>query len=140
MRLLPRPTATPTPDPRRGSAAAHRAARRTAGILAGMGALHFVKPAPFDGLIPPALPGSARAWTLGSGVAELAVAGLLAVPRTRKVGARAAQALFVAVWPGNMWMAWRARHASAPRRAVAFGRLPLQIPMIRSAGRLARAL
>lgn len=109
-----------------------------AAALGGMGVLHFVKPEPFDQLIPPALPGSARAWTYGSGVAELAVAGLLAAPRTRQAGGAAAAALFVGVWPGNMWMAWRWRHRPLAQQAVAYARLPLQIPMIRSALRVAR--
>ncbi|MCR8675622.1 hypothetical protein NWP10_07370, partial [Micrococcus sp. HG099] len=78
------------------------------------------------------------AWTVGSGVAELAVAGMLAAPRTRRAGGRAAQALFLGVWPGNAWMAWRWRGRSWPWRALALGRLPLQVPMIRAAGRIAR--
>ena len=65
-----------------------------AAALGGMGVLHLAKPEPFDQLIPPMLPGSARAWTYGSGVAELAVAGLLAVPATRRAGGAAAAALF----------------------------------------------
>ena len=75
----------PTPDPApAGRRACDSSARRMSAALAAMGVLHFVRPEPFDGLIPPFLPGSARAWTHGSGVAELAVAGLLAVPRTRR--------------------------------------------------------
>jgi uncharacterized membrane protein len=109
-----------------------------AAALAGMGVLHFAQPRGFDGLIPRALPGSARAWTYGSGVAELAVAGLLAVPATRRAGGRAAQVLFLAVWPGNFYHAWRARNASPRTRAITLARLPLQIPMIRAAGRIAR--
>ena len=108
--------------------------------LAAMGVLHFVRPEPFDGLIPPFLPGAARAWTIGSGVAELAVAGLLAMPRTRAVGARAAEVLYLAVWPGNAWMAWRWRHRPPLLRALALARLPLQVPMIRRARAVARAL
>ena len=76
-----RPTPDPAPAGRRASDAS---ARRMSAALAAMGVLHFVRPEPFDGLIPPFLPGSARAWTHGSGVAELAVAGLLALP----IGAR----------------------------------------------------
>lgn len=109
-----------------------------AAALGGMGVLHLAKPEPFDQLIPPMLPGSARAWTYGSGVAELAVAGLLAVPATRRAGGAAAAALFVGVWPGNMWMAWRLRRRPTVARAVAYARLPLQIPMIGSAVRIAR--
>ncbi len=106
--------------------------------LTGTGALHLACPAPFDGLIPGVLPGPARAWTLGSGVAELGVGTLLLHPRTRRGGGWAAAALFVGVWPGNVTMAWRARHASRTRRAVAIVRLPLQLPLIAAALRVAR--
>ena len=121
------------------------ARRRTArywampAALAAMGVLHFAKPRPFDGLIPPELPGSRRAWTYGSGVAELAVAGLLAVPRTRRLGGAAATALFLGVFPGNLQMvrAWR-RKPVWPYQVIAWGRRPLQGPMIRAADRIRR--
>jgi uncharacterized membrane protein len=58
---------------------------------------------------------------------------------TRAPGGRAAAALFVAVWPGNLTMAWRARRASPARKAVAWGRLPLQLPLIAVAVRIARS-
>ncbi|MFN3339365.1 MAG: hypothetical protein ACK40Z_06680 [Dietzia sp.] len=107
--------------------------------LGAMGALHFVAPRPFDGLIPPELPGSARAWTYGSGVAELAVAALVAVPRTRALGGAAAVALFVGVLPGNLQMvrAWR-RKPVWPYQVIAWGRLPLQVPMILAADSIRR--
>lgn len=109
------------------------------GVLAGMGALHFVKPEPFDGLIPPELPGSKRAWTYGSGVAELAVAGLLAAPQTRKLGGTVALALFIGVFPGNLQMvrAWR-RKPVWPYQVISWGRLPLQLPMILAADKIRR--
>lgn len=118
--------------------AAARRALLLGGSLAGMGALHLACPAPFDGLIPRVLPGPARAWTLGSGVAELGVGALLLHPRTRRSGGWAAAALFVGVWPGNVTMAWRARRASPARRAAAIVRLPLQLPLIGAALRVAR--
>ncbi|MGF1646417.1 MAG: hypothetical protein ACFCVF_05810 [Kineosporiaceae bacterium] len=103
-------------------------------------------PRVYDAVVPPWVPGPARAWTYGSGVAELAVAGLLAVPRTRRVGGWAAAGLFVAVYPANLHMAavalgrWRAR-PSDPRRAAvaaaALARLPLQAPLVGSAVRVA---
>ena len=46
-------------------------------LCTGAGVLHFVRPKPFDSLIPEQLPGSARAWTYGSGVSELATAALI---------------------------------------------------------------
>lgn len=107
-------------------------------LLTGSGALHLAHPALFDGLIPRALPGPARVWTLGSGAAELGVGALLLHPRTRRSGGRAAAALFVGVWPGNVTMAWRARRASPARRAAALGRLPLQLPLVAAALRVAR--
>ena len=116
--------------------------RRTAGVLATLlgaaGALHLVRPAPFDSIVPPALPGSARAYTYASGVAELGVAGLLAVPRTRRLGGLAAAALFVAVFPANLQMAHDWRHAAPRMRAIALGRLPLQGVLIGQALHVAR--
>jgi uncharacterized membrane protein len=97
-----------------------------------------VKPAPFDAIVPRALPGSARTWTWVSGAAELAVAAAIAHPRTRRLGGRAAAALFVAVFPANVQMAVDWRHAPPARRAIAFGRLPLQLPLIAWARRVAR--
>ncbi|MFI7743906.1 hypothetical protein [Kocuria rhizosphaericola] len=122
----------------RSGAVASRA-RRMGTALCGMGALHLVRPAPFDALIPRSLPGSPRTWTLGSGAAELGVGALLLHPRTRRAGGWAATALFVGVWPGNVTMAWRARRGSPVRRAVTLVRLPLQLPMIAAALRIARA-
>ena len=107
--------------------------------LGTMGVLHFVAPKPFDGLIPPELPGRRRAWTYGSGVVELAVAGLLANRVTRALGGAAATALFVGVFPGNLQMAraWRGKPVW-PYQVIAWGRLPLQIPMIMAADKIRR--
>ncbi|GAA1396186.1 hypothetical protein [Luteococcus peritonei] len=117
---------------------AHRNALGLAGLCLGMGALHFARPEPFDALIPSRLPGTARQWTLGSGVAELAVGTLLAVPATRRAGGRAAQALFIGVFPGNLTMAWRWRRRPRPQRLVSWARLPLQADLVRRAGLVAR--
>ncbi|GIF10576.1 DoxX family protein [Actinoplanes teichomyceticus] len=99
-------------------------------LLATSGTLHFAAPRPFDRIVPRALPGSARTWTYLSGVAELAVAAAIAHPRTRRAGGLAAAALFAAVFPANVKMARDWRHTSPVRRAVAYGRLPLQAPLI----------
>ena len=108
-------------------------------VLGAMGVLHFAQPRPFDGLVPPELPGSARMWTYGSGVVELAVAGLLAAPGTRALGGAAAPALFIGVFPGNLHMvrAWRNKPVW-PYQVLAWGRLPLQVPMIIAADRIRR--
>ena len=111
-------------------ATSQRPAHVLAAALGFMGVLHFAVPKPFDGLVPRSLPGSRRAWTYGSGAAELAVAAAVAVPRTRRLGGLAAALLFLGVFPGNVKMAVDARTAPAPRRALAFARLPLQWPLI----------
>ncbi|MBE8522559.1 hypothetical protein ILP97_34585 [Amycolatopsis sp. H6(2020)] len=111
-------------------ATSQRPAHLLAGALGFMGVLHFAVPKPFDGLIPASLPGSRRAWTYGSGVAELAVAAAVAAPRTRRLGGLAAALLFLGVFPGNVKMAVDARRAPAPQRAIAWARLPLQWPLI----------
>jgi uncharacterized membrane protein len=111
--------------------------RSLVALLAGMGTLHFVMPKPFDQLIPHWVPGSRRAWTYGSGVAELACAGLLSRPSTRRVGALLTAATFVAVFPANVQGAVDQRSLT-PGTAVAWARLPLQIPLLRWALRQAR--
>jgi uncharacterized membrane protein len=97
-----------------------------AGLLATTGTLHFVAPRAFDRLIPAFLP-APRAWTLGSGVAELACAAGLALPRTRRHAATATALLLVAVFPGNVEMAV---HPGDVPRWIALARLPLQVPLV----------
>ncbi len=96
-------------------------------LLALAGTAHLLRPGWYDGLVPPLLPGSARTWTLGSGVVELLVAAAVVAPRTRRGGGLAAAALFVAVFPGNVWMA--IEPGGVPRWA-ALARLPLQVPLV----------
>jgi len=107
-----------------------------AAFLAGAGATHFLAPRFYDRMIPPPLPGPARAWTVGSGVAELAVAAAVAHPQTRRRGALAAAALFVAVFPGNVQMA--AEAATPLEQVMAYARLPLQLPLVVWAWRVRR--
>jgi len=109
-----------------------------AGLLAGMGVAHFAVPRQFDAIIPKALPGSPRTWTYASGVAELALAAGVALPRTRKPAALAAAALFVGVFPANVKMALDWRDRPTPLKAAAFGRLPLQVPLVLWARGVAR--
>jgi len=91
-----------------------------------------VVPKFYDQLIPEPLPGSARAWTLGSGVVEIATGAVVASPRTRRFGALAAAGLFVAVFPANIKAALDANRGPAPLglKIGSVARLPLQWPMI----------
>ncbi len=118
---------------------------RTAGLVAlmgGAGVAHFVKPEFFDPLVPAPL-GSARAWVFGSGVVELACAGLLARTHTRKLGAYLTTATLIGVFPGNLKACADGGTATAKppfnTALAAWLRLPLQIPMVRTAWRVARA-
>lgn len=117
---------------------AERRARVLAGALVVMGVLHFVVPGPFDRIVPRVL-GHPRKWTYLSGVAELAGGILTAVPCTRRTGALLATATIVAVYPANWQMALDS--GFPPRDAMGWGawlRLPLQVPMIRFAWRVAQ--
>ena len=101
-----------------------------AGLLTLTGVTHFVAPGFYEPIVPHVLPGSARGLVLVSGVAELVCAAALANRRTRRLGATMAFVLFIVVFPANVQMAvdWRGRGA-APR-AIAYARLPLQVPLV----------
>ena len=108
-------------------------AYRMGALLVGMGILHFVAPKPFDGIVPEELPGSARFYTYASGVGEVATGAALLVPRTRRLGALAAVALFVSVFPANVNMVRLWWPKGWPARIAGLSRLPLQIPMVTQA-------
>ena len=98
-----------------------------AALLAGAGVTHFLRPAPYDAIVPHVLP-HPRAWTLGSGIVEVGIGAAVALQRTRRQAALAAAVLFVLVFPANVQMALDAD--TAGQRAVAWGRLPLQVPLV----------
>ncbi|MFF9839299.1 hypothetical protein [Streptomyces sp. NPDC013740] len=107
-----------------------RSALLLAGLMASAGLAHFAAPSQFDSIVPRSLPGSPRAWTRASGAAELVLAAGLAIPATRRASAHATALFFAGVFPANVKMAYDWRHRSTPERAVAYARLPLQVPLI----------
>ena len=113
-----------------------RAATGLAAALGGSGVLHLVRPRTFEWLVPPEL-GDARSWVHASGVAEIATAGLMAVPATRRAGGWAAAALLVAFVPAHLHT-FRVIPRKPLPMAVAIGRLPLQVPMVTAALDVAR--
>lgn len=121
------------PDPRPAPSATVLVA-----LLAVAGTAHFLAPEPFDAIVPRALPGRPRTWTYLSGAAELTVAAALANPGTRRAGAWMAAGLFAAVLPANVQMAVDWQRKSPALRAVAWGRLPLQVPLVVRSLRIAR--
>ena len=104
--------------------------------LTATGVFHLVRPRSYDWMIPPEL-GAPRPWVVGSGVAELGAAALLAVPVTRRAGGWAALALFLGVLPAH---AQTLRHfrGQPAELAVAAARIPFQVPMVQAALRVAR--
>lgn len=116
-----------------------RRARLLAAFLASAGITHFIVPRFYDAIVPHALPGSPRAWTIGSGLAELGCAAAIASPRTRRLGATAAFVLFIAVFPANVQMAVDWQDEPAPRRVASLARLPLQLPLLVWAWRVRRS-
>ena len=111
---------------------------RLAALLLGSGVLHFVMPKPYDTIVPAELPGSQRFYTYASGVAELASGALLLSPRTRKLGALSAVAVFVGVFPANLNLVRLWKDKPLFMRLGAIARLPLQIPMITQAFKVYR--
>jgi len=104
-------------------------------LVGGSGILHFVAPGPYRRIVPAPLRAQAAALVAASGICEIVCAALLAVPRTRRLGAAATAALLVAVFPANVQMALDSLHSDGSFAgvviAIAWLRLPLQVPLIR---------
>jgi uncharacterized membrane protein len=122
-----------SPPPELQQLASPNRAYRLAALLLGSGVLHFVMPKPYDSIVPVELPGSQRFYTYASGVAELVSGAMLVSPRTRRVGALSAIAVFVAVFPANLNLVRLWREKPLVMRLGAIVRLPLQVPMITGA-------
>ena len=110
-----------------------------AGLFTVSGTTHLVKPEVFEPLMPGWVPRH-RDVIVWSGVAELVCAAGLMSPATRRPAGLASAVVLLAVYPGNLKMAVDAsRTRSTKFKAVAYGRLPLQLPMIRTALRAGRS-
>ncbi len=102
-------------------------------LFAVSGVLHFVRPRRFEAIVPRWLPARRRLVYL-SGAAELGCAAGLAHPATRRTAGLASAGLLMMVFPANVQMAYDvSRSDSTLATALAIGRLPLQLPMIRTA-------
>lgn len=116
-----------------------KSALRLGVFMAAAGTTHFLAPWPYDKIVPPQLPGRPRTWTHLSGLAELACAAAVLNPGTRRLGALATAGLFMAVFPANVKMARDWRERALPLRAAAYGRLPMQAPLVAWALQVARS-
>jgi uncharacterized membrane protein len=107
-------------------------------LFATSGTLHLVRPRAFETIVPRLLP-ARRGLVYASGVAELVCAAALLHPRTRMAAGWASAALLVAIFPANVQMAVTeggravAGTGNRGRQVASLARLPLQIPLIRTA-------
>lgn len=105
------------------------------------GLAHFAVPETYQRIVPRILRDPAF-WVRWSGVAEIVCAGLLLDRRSRRLGAWATAGVFVAVFPANVQMALDGGIAGKGfplgSPAMAWARLPLQIPLVVWAWRVGR--
>ena len=110
-----------------------------AGVFATSGVVHLVRPETYEPIMPRFVP-APREVIYASGVLELFCAAGLLHPATRRVAGWASLAVLLGVYPANLKMAGDAmRTDNTPLKAASLGRLPLQLPMIRTALRAARS-
>ncbi|HET6296951.1 MAG TPA: DoxX family protein [Kribbella sp.] len=109
-----------------------------AALFAVSGVLHFAKPEPYERIVPHQLPAKKK-LVYASGAAELACAAGLLHPRSRRLAGLTSAALLVAIFPANVQMALDLNRKGSPRaKTIAFARLPLQLPLIRTALKASR--
>ncbi|NRD44767.1 DoxX family membrane protein [Corallococcus sp. AB004] len=96
-------------------------------VVAGVN--HFLKPRMYMRIMPPYLP-RPRELVLLSGVAEVLLGIFLLVPATTRLAAWGLVALFVAVFPANIYMAQHPEQFRKIPRGMLWARLPLQVVLI----------
>jgi uncharacterized membrane protein len=110
-----------------------RRTRILAGIFTLSGILHFAMPKPFESIIPAPLRPYKRELVQASGVAELAAAGLLVAPATRRLGGLLSFGVLAGVFPANIQMtvsAFQKDDSPTWYRLLTVFRLPLQFPLL----------
>jgi uncharacterized membrane protein len=117
-----------------------RAALGLAAFMVAAGLAHFAIPDGYRRIVP-RMVGDPAFWVRWTGVAEIVCAGLIVSPRTRRIGALATVGVLVIVFPANVKMALDGGLAGQPfplgSAALAWARLPLQVPLILWAWRVA---
>jgi uncharacterized membrane protein len=129
MKTVMAPAAEPSaraPEP--GSEPGRRSRLALAGFMIVAGILHFVVPGFYERIVPRRL-GNRRAVVYWSGVAEVLCGTLVALPRTKRLGAWLTLVVLVAVYPANIQMAIDAGRPVDAFTAGVWLRLPLQVPL-----------
>lgn len=101
-------------------------------LMGGVGSLHFVLPRFMEKQMPPKLP-CKRQLVYVSGVIEVGCA--VGLVRREPWAGRLAAATLLGIWPANIQMALDAGTGRNPGRlmnskALLWGRVPLQLPMV----------
>jgi uncharacterized membrane protein len=121
------------------SAAERRSRLRLAGLLVTSSVAHFLIPGQFMKIVPRFL-GHPRFWVYSSGLVE-ATAGALMLssdPATRRRGGMLATGTLVGVYPANIQMAVDTGRPRTLKGWAPWLRLPMQVPMVMAAVRVAR--
>ncbi len=109
-----------------------------AGVFVASGIVHLARPETYEPIMPKVVPAH-REVILASGVLEIVCAVGLLHPATRRIAGWASLGVLLGVYPANFKMAGDAMQTENKSfQAVALGRLPLQLPLIRSALKAAR--
>lgn len=109
-----------------------------AGLFVVSGAIHLARPEVYEPIMPDVIPAK-REVVYASGALELLCAAGMLHPRTRKVAGWASAGLLLAVYPANFKMASDVQRSNKTAlKAGTLARLPMQIPMIRTALKAAR--
>jgi uncharacterized membrane protein len=93
------------------------------------GTLHFVKPRPYEAIMPRALPAK-RELVYASGAAELIGGAGVLHPRTRRAAGWWLIATLVAIFPANVSMAVNAQRFRRIPEPLLWLRLPVQALLI----------
>jgi uncharacterized membrane protein len=100
------------------------------------GALHFLRPAAYEAIVPDALP-ARRELVYASGLAEIAGGAAVLPARTRRAAGWWLIATLVAVFPANVNMAVNAQRFRRVPEPLLWLRLPLQALLVLWAWRVA---
>jgi uncharacterized membrane protein len=98
-------------------------------LMIGAGILHFATPAPFESMVPAALP-APGALVAVSGLFEILGGAGLFVPRVRVAASYGLVLLYLAVFPANINMALHPELWQAIPALLLWARLPLQLVLV----------
>jgi uncharacterized membrane protein len=113
-----------------------------AAFLGGMTVLHVVQHRAAETMVPSWLPGTPSAWNAVATVAEATSSVLLVREDTAEAGGYLAAATMAGVYVSNVEAVRRGGYPGVPgwlgTRAAALARLPIQVPLVAWALRVAR--